>query len=776
MLDHRWNARRTMVVVALALVLSPSGTAAQASHNSQDVDVRVNGLLSRMSLAEKIGQLTQVGALPLSAEQRKELGDLLPDDPVSVEDHVRRGEAGSILWTTDPVFIAKLQHLAMEESRMKIPLLFGYDVIHGFRTIFPVPLAIAASWDPEVAENAQAVAAQEASAVGINWTFGPMVDIARDARWGRIVEGAGEDPYLGAAMARAQVLGFQGQKLGTPGRVVGSVKHFAGYGAAEGGRDYEEAFIPEEHLRNVYLPPFKAAIDAGVGTVMSAYLDLNDVPASGNRFLLRDVLRRDFGFKGFVVSDAFAVRDLQTHGFARDPQDAAYRGLTAGVNMDMGSLTYLNNLEPLVKSGKLSVTQIDDAVRPILETKIRMGLFEHPYPDASAAESVLTNPEHRKLARVTAQRTIVLLRNEHSLLPLKKTLSSVAVIGPMADSEKDIQGSWAIDNALKAVSVAEGIRAKLPNARVESLKGAYLQRKYASLVDKIFGVKPDGPLSDDQLKNELDKAVDMARHADTVVLVLGELSNMSGETASRASLDLGGNQQQLLEAVVATGKPVVLVLLSGRPVNISWAAEHVPAILEAWYPGTEGGNAIADVLFGDANPEGKLPVSWPRTTGQVPIYYAHNLTHLPESSTNFTSRYLDFATSPLYPFGYGLSYTQFAFSNLQLSQTTLAPRALLQVSVDVENTGHSSGKEVVQLYIHQRAGSASRPVRELKGFQKILLAPGEKKTAHFTLGKDELSFWSPESKAWVEESEAFDVWAGGDSNATLHASFQVAGK
>jgi beta-glucosidase len=776
MLDHRWNARRTMVVVALALVLSPSVTAAQASHNSQDVDVRVNGLLSRMSLAEKIGQLTQVGALPLSTEQRKELGDLLPDDPVSVEDHVRRGEAGSILWTTDPVFIAKLQHLAMEESRMKIPLLFGYDVIHGFRTIFPVPLAIAASWDPEVAENAQAVAAQEASAVGINWTFGPMVDIARDARWGRIVEGAGEDPYLGAAMARAQVLGFQGQKLGTPGRVVGSVKHFAGYGAAEGGRDYEEAFIPEEHLRNVYLPPFKAAIDAGVGTVMSAYLDLNDVPASGNRFLLRDVLHRDFGFKGFVVSDAFAVRDLQTHGFARDPQDAAYRGLTAGVNMDMGSLTYLNNLEPLVKSGKLSVTQIDDAVRPILETKIRMGLFEHPYPDASAAESVLTNPEHRKLARVTAQRTIVLLRNEHSLLPLKKTLSSVAVIGPMADSEKDIQGSWAIDNALKAVSVAEGIRAKLPNARVESTKGAYLQRKYASLVDKIFGVKPDGPLSDDQLKNELDKAVDMARHADTVVLVLGELSNMSGETASRASLDLGGNQQQLLEAVVATGKPVVLVLLSGRPVNISWAAEHVPAILEAWYPGTEGGNAIADVLFGDANPEGKLPVSWPRTTGQVPIYYAHNLTHLPESSTNFTSRYLDFATSPLYPFGYGLSYTQFAFSNLQLSQTTLAPRALLQVSVDVENTGHSSGKEVVQLYIHQRAGSASRPVRELKGFQKILLAPGEKKTAHFTLGKDELSFWSPESKAWVEESEAFDVWAGGDSNATLHASFQVAGK
>jgi beta-glucosidase len=776
MLDHRWNARRTVVFVALAFVLSPSGTAAQASHNSQDVDVRVNGLLSRMSLAEKIGQLTQVGALPLSAEQRKELGDLLPDDPVSVEDHVRRGEAGSILWTTDPVFIAKLQHLAMDESRMKIPLLFGYDVIHGFRTIFPVPLAIAASWDPEVAENAQAVAAQEASAVGINWTFGPMVDIARDARWGRIVEGAGEDPYLGAAMARAQVLGFQGQKLGTPGRVVGSVKHFAGYSAAEGGRDYEEAFIPEEHLRNVYLPPFKAAIDAGVGTVMSAYLDLNDVPASGNRFLLRDVLRRDFGFKGFVVSDAFAVRDLQTHGFARDPQDAAYRGLTAGVNMDMGSLTYLNNLEPLVKSGKLSVTQIDDAVRPILETKIRMGLFEHPYPDASAAESVLTNPEHRKLARVTAQRTIVLLRNEHSLLPLKKTLSSVAVIGPMADSEKDIQGSWAIDNALKAVSVAEGIRAKLPNARVESLKGAYLQRKYASLVDKIFGVKPDGPLSDDQLKIELDKAVDMARHADTVVLVLGELSNMSGETASRASLDLGGNQQQLLEAVVATGKPVVLVLLSGRPVNISWAAEHVPAILEAWYPGTEGGNAIADVLFGDANPEGKLPVSWPRTTGQVPIYYAHNLTHLPESSTNFTSRYLDFATSPLYPFGYGLSYTQFAFSNLQLSQTTLAPRALLQVSVDVENTGHSSGKEVVQLYIHQRAGSASRPVRELKGFQKILLAPGEKKTAHFTLGKDELSFWSPESKAWVEESEAFDVWAGGDSNATLHASFQVAGK
>jgi beta-glucosidase len=777
MLNTRSGSYRAFVVLVLTFALSSARAPAQVSSASgQQVDARVDALLSRMSLQEKIGQLTQVGALDLTPEQRKDLGDLLPEDSVSIEDHVRRGEAGSILWTTDPVFISKLQHLAMEETRMKIPLLFGYDVIHGFRTIFPVPLAMAASWDPDLAENAQSVAAQEASAVGINWTFGPMVDIARDARWGRIVEGAGEDPFLGAAMARAQVRGFQGQQLGTPGRVVGSVKHFAGYGAAEGGRDYDGAYISEEHLRNVYLPPFKAAIDAGVGTVMSAYLDLNDVPASGNRFLLRDVLRRDLGFKGFVVSDAMAVRDLQTHGFARDPQEAAFRGMTAGVNMDMASLTYLRNLESLVQSGKLSVAQIDDAVRPILEVKVRMGLFEHPYADSSAAEAILADPEHRRLARVAAQRTMVLLRNENSFLPLKKTLPSVAVIGPLADSEKEIQGSWGIEKAAKAVSVLEGVRAKLPNARVESVRGADLRRKYPSLVDKVFGIKPTVPLPEDQLKSELDEAVDAARRADTVVLVLGELANMSGEAASRASLDLPGNQQQLLEAVVATGKPVVLVLLNGRPLNISWAAERVPAILEAWYPGTEGGNAIADILFGDANPQGRLPVSWPRTTGQVPVYYAHNLTHQPESDKNFTSRYSDVSTSPLYPFGYGLGYTQFAFANLQLSQSTLAPGGSLQVSVDLENIGRGSGTEVVQLYIHQRAGSASRPVRELKGFQRVLLLPSEKKTVRFTVGKDELSFWSPEAKAWVEESEEFDVWAGGDSTASLHASFRVAGK
>jgi len=777
MLNARSNIHRAIAVLLLTFALSSSSASAQGSSASpQQVSARVNALLSRMSLQEKIGQLTQVGALDLKPDQRKELGDLLPEDSVSIEDHVRRGEAGSILWTTDPDFISKLQHVAMEESRIKIPLLFGFDVIHGFRTIFPVPLAMAASWDPDLVEKTQAVAAQEASAVGINWTFGPMVDIARDARWGRIVEGAGEDPFLGAAMARAEVRGFQGQQLGTPGRVLGSVKHFAGYGAAEGGRDYDGAYIPEELLRNIYLPPFKAAIDAGVGTVMSAYLDLNDIPASGNRFLLRDVLRRDFGFKGFVVSDAMAVRDLQTHGFARDPQDAAFRGLSAGVNMDMASLTYLRNLESLVQSGKLSVAQIDDAVRPILEVKIRMGLFEHPYADSSAAESILTDPEHRKLARVAAQRTMVLLRNQNSLLPLKKTLASVAVIGPLADSEKEIQGSWGVEKAAKAVSALEGVRAKLPRTRVESVKGADLQRKYPSLVDKVFGIKPTVPLSEDQLKNELDKAVEAARRADTVILVLGELSNMSGEAASRASLDLPGNQQQLLEAVVATGKPIVLVFLNGRPLNISWAAEHVPAILEAWYPGTEGGNAIADILFGDANPEGRLPVSWPRTTGQVPIYYAHNLTHQPEDDKNFTSRYLDVPTPPLYPFGYGLSYTPFAFSNLQLSQATLAPGESLQVSIDVENTGRSSGNEVVQLYVHQRAGSASRPVRELKGFQRALLAPSEKKTVRFTVGKDELSFWSPEAKAWVEESEEFDVWVGGDSTSSLHASFRVAGK
>ncbi len=746
-----------------ALLVSAASTAQQlpaAAVDDVEVSRRVESLLKQMTLQEKIGQITQIGPAPVGPE------NLQP------EDLIRQGRAGSVLWTIDSSQIRKMQEIAVQESRLKIPLLFGFDVIHGFKNVFPVPVGTASSWDPAMVERAQAMAAHEASVSGINWVFGPMVDIARDPRWGRIVEGAGEDPYLGAAMARAQVLGFQGPRLGTPQRVLASVKHFAGYGAAEGGRDYDASYIPEALFRNVYLRPFQAAIDAGVGTVMSAYMDLNDVPASGNKWLLEEVLRRDMGFRGFVISDAWAVASLAVHGYARDPEDAAFRGLTAGVNMDMGSETYLRHVAKLVESGKLPVAVLDRMVREILAVKLRLGLFEHPYGDLASKEKVLNDPEHRAATRVAAQRSMVLLRNESGALPLKKTLTSLAVIGPIADSTEEIKGSWTAEWS-PGVSVLEGLRNKLPHARIEFVRGGDMQRLFPMPWDAEQGKKATPLMAEPEMRREVAKAVEAAKRAETVVLVLGERADMSGEAASRASLALPGNQQELLQAVVATGKPVALVLLNGRPLEIAWAAEHVPAILEAWYPGSEGGNAIADVLFGDVNPGGKLPISWPRVTGQVPAYYNHNLTHSPEDAPGFTSRYADFVTAPLYPFGYGLSYTAFAFSNLTLDRKAIGVSGTLQVSVDVENRGGVAGDEVVQLYIHQKAGSASRPARELKGFERIALAPAERKTVRFSLAKEELKFWSPQARAWVVEPEEFDVWVGGDSKAPLHADFKV---
>ena len=756
----RTTARRIAIFLLCLVPLA----AAQPSGPMPDAEVnrRVDALLHQMTLQEKIGQLTQLS------------GMLTTPAGAQTPARIRQGLGGSVLWLKDPAAINRLQHMAVDESRLHIPLLFGYDVIHGFHTTFPVPLAMAASWDPALVEQEQSAAAQEASAVGIRWTFAPMVDIARDARWGRIVEGAGEDPYLGAAMARAQVRGFQGPYLGSAGHMLACAKHFAGYGAAEGGRDYDSSYVPEERLRNVYFPPFHAALEAGVGSFMSAYMDLNDVPASGNSFLLHDVLRRDWGFAGFVVSDAFAVRNLVTHGFARDPADAAYRALTAGVNMDMASATYLANLPALVQEGKIPQATIDAAVRPILAAKIRLGLFEHPYADLARVQQVLNAPQHLQLARVAAQRTLVLLRNENGLLPLRKNVGTLAVIGPLADAPGEI-GSWTADADLKqAVTVLQGIRNKLGSgARIEYASGPEIRRTFAGPFDAMLNPHPAPPQTPEQAQAAFEQAVATARRADTVIMVLGETARMSGEAASRASLKLPGRQEELLQAVAALGKPVVLVLISGRPLDLRWASAHIPAILEAWYPGTEGGNAIADALFGDVNPGGKLPVSWPRSVGQEPLYYDHNLTHLPETSPRFTSRYWDEASSPLYPFGYGLSYTTFAFSNLRLSAPQVRVGEPLQVSVDVRNTGARAGDEVVQLYIHQEAGSASRPARELKGFERVRLAPGEKKTVRFTLGRNELSFWSPQAKQWVEEAEPFDLWAGGDSTATLHASFNV---
>jgi len=759
------------LVITLVLFDLPVLARVSVSQRSQSIDRRVDALLSQMTLEEKVGQVHQLFYFTQFMK------------PEAIEPDIRAGKVGSLLFLTDPALINRFQKVAVENSRLKIPLLFGFDVIHGFHTIFPVPLAMASSWDPALVEQAQSVAAREARAVGIHWTFAPMVDIARDPRWGRIVEGAGEDPFLGARMAAAHVRGFQGTDPSSPDHVLACMKHFAGYGAGSGGRDYDSAYIADAELYNVYLPPFKAAVDAGVGSAMSAYMDLNDVPATGNSFLLRDVLRKQWGFKGFVVSDAEAVGNLVTHGFAEDRSDAAYRALTAGVDLEMSfpgnsiASAYSSSLTKLIAEGRVTKDLLDEAVRRILEAKFKLGLFENPYVDESRVASIHNNPEHRRLARVAAQRSMVLLRNEGNLLPLVKSdpkVSSVAVIGPLADSKRDIRGSWSfVDDVKSAVTVLEGIRAKLGSSvKVEYAPGVDIARVYPSPFGIIQGSRP-APWSETQKREEFEKAVSVARSSDVIILVLGEHEDMSGEAASQSSIELPGRQLELLKTISALGKPLVLVLINGRPLEISWAASNVSAILEAWHPGSEGGNAVADILYGDATPGGKLPVTWPRSAAQIPIYYAHNLTQEPETRKNFTSRYWDIPSSPLYPFGYGLSYTTFSFSNLRVSKPEIKVGESTEVLVDVENTGRRAGEEVAQLYIHQRFGSASRPVRELKGFERVALAPGQKKTIRFTLGKPELTYWSGAVKDWVQEPAAFDLWVGADATAVLATTLRV---
>ncbi len=742
--------------------------AAQTNLIRQESKQRAEALLKQMTVDEKVGQLNQSSGVVMPM-----LGSQKPDDLIV------QGKVGSILWLIDVKEINRLQHLAVEQTRLHIPILFGFDVIHGYRTVFPVPLAMASSWDPDVEEAAQKFAGSDARAAGIQWTFTPMVDIARDARWGRIVEGAGEDPYLGSAMARAQVRGFQGAELG-PDSVVACVKHFAGYGAADGGRDYDSSYIPEVLFRNVYLPPFHAAQQAGAGSFMSAYMDLNDVPATGNRWLLTDVLRKEWGFQGFVVSDAFAVGSLETHGYAANAPDAAYKAISAGLNMDMASQTYTHNLAKLVAEGKVSEAELDKAVLPILAIKYQLDLFDHPYVDESKVELMLNRREGLDLERKIASRSMVLLKNENQTLPLAKTLKKVAVIGPLADSTRDIEGGWTVEGLFGSggkshpVTVLAGLKNKLGSgAQITYVPGPIPTREFPSLFDTIQGKKPQPPPSAAEVADWLAKTKSAAADADVIVAVMGELADMSSESASRATLDLPGIQQQMLETISQTGKPVVLVLENGRPLDIRWAAAHVPAILEAWYPGTEGGNAVADVLFGDVNPGGKLPVSWPRAAGQEPLYYNHNLTHEPEDRPAFTSRYWDLSSKPLYPFGYGLSYTTFQFANARLTKNSTKADEGTELQVDVTNTGSIAGDEVVQVYIHQRAGTASRPVRQLKGFRRIPLRPGETQTLRFPLGKDELKFWSPETKEWQVEPGTFDVWVGEDSSATLHMELSV---
>jgi beta-glucosidase len=741
-------------------VVSAHQTSGPVSSSSSDQEARAfaASLVAKMTLEEKIGQMTQV---PLNSK---------PDRPA--DEMARDGQVGSFLFITDAAEINRLQHVAVEQSRLHIPLLFGFDVIHGFRTIYPVPLAMAASWDPAVAERAQSMAAKEASATGVRWTFGPMVDIARDPRWGRIMEGAGEDPFLGSRMAEAQVRGFQGEYLGAPDHILACVKHFAGYGAASGGRDYEESNISDEQLWNVYLPPFHAAIEAGAGSLMSAYMDLNGVPATGNHFLLHDVLRDDWGFKGFVVSDWESVRSLTTHGFASDDEDAAVRGVNAGVDMEMTSHTFRDELPAALHQGLVTEATVDTAVEDILIAKYKLGLFKKPYIDVANAASQMVTPEQREASRQAATRSAVLLRNEGNLLPLSKKYKSIALIGMLADSKADIMGSWSLAaHPADSVTVLEGLRKRFsPGVKIAYTKGVEIEREQESIFDAQFS-SPKPTLKTEAEKDaEFHHAIDLIKQSDVAVLVLGELQSMSGERASRSSLMLPGKQEELLEAAVATGKPVVLVLLNGRPLNITWASEHVPAILEAWYPGTEGGDAIADLLSGDANPGGKLPVAWPRSVGQIPINYARNLTQIPDA---LNERYWDGTSAPLYPFGYGLSYSSFTVGNLQLAEPTVHAGSKLQVSVDVQNTSSRDGDEVVELYTHQRAGSASRPVRELKGFERVSLKAHEKRTVTLALDTKDLGFWSPQTHHWSMEPGKFDVWVGSDENATDHADFQL---
>jgi beta-glucosidase len=738
---------------------------AQAPTTVQDNE-RANALLKQMTTEEKIGQLNQPFYFKVPVVGIK-------SDSVSFEDRVRREEVGSFLFLTDPKEINRLQKIALTETRLHIPILFGFDVIHGFDTEWPVPIATAASWDPAQAEAGQAMAAEEAGHAGLRWSFAPMLDIARDPRWGRISEGAGEDPYLGAAMARAQVFGFQGRP-GSPRPFMATIKHFAGYGAAEGGRDYDAAYISEEQMQNVYLPPFRAGIEAGAGTVMSAYMDLNDVPAAGNVRLLHDLLREQMGFKGFIVSDAFAVGSLVTQGFAKDRLDAAARGAAAGVNMDMGSATYLENMKTLVDSGKVTAAQLDDLVRPILAAKYHLGLFEHPYADATDGTHAEMLAKHRAAERMAAARTAVLLRNEGGVLPLSKSVKKVAVIGPLGNSGGDMNGPWSLTaKGEDSVSVYAGMKAKLPGADVEFAEGVQIAKTFASSFDGLFGPKIETPWSADEAASQMKQALDLAAKSDVVVMTLGELAGMDFEYSSRSSLTLPGKQQELLEKISAMGKPVVLLLFSTRPLDLTWASEHVPTIMDCYFGGTEAGNAVADLLVGDAVPGGKLPVTWPRTAGQIPVYYAHTTSHKPYDSKEFTSRYWDLETSPLYPFGHGLSYSSFMISDLKLSAKNSPLDGSIQATATVTNTGKIAADEVVQLYLHQKYGSASRPVRELKGFKRVTLQPGEKQEVSFAIGHDERNYWSAAKNGWVVEPSEFDVWVGDSSTATLHDSFTV---
>lgn len=712
------------------------------SQRPQDVEQRVNALLARMTLEEKLGQLQQLDG--------EGAGNFRPEHL----DLIRKGLLGSTLNVRGAQRTNQVQRVAMNESRLKIPVLFGFDVIHGYRTIFPIPLGEASSWDPALAERSAAVAAQEANNVGLRWTFAPMVDIARDPRWGRITEGAGEDPFLGAAFARARVRGFQGDDYGAADKVLACAKHWVAYGDAEGGRDYNTTDLSENTLREIYFPPFKAAVDAGVGTLMSSFNAINGVPATANAFTLTKVLRQEWKFDGFVVSDYTSVKELINHGVAGNEEQAAALALNAGVEMEMVSRSYNQFGPQLLKQNKITQATVDEAVRRILRIKFRLGLFDRPYTDEAREPNALLRPESIRLAREIAGRSMVLLKNERETLPLNKNIGSVAVIGPLADDRRAPLGWWAGDGKEEnTVTPLAGIKAKVsPQTMVLYAKGCDVK---------------------DESTAGFQEAVNIAKQADVALLFVGETHDMVGEAASRATLDLPGRQMELVQAIHATGKPTIVVLVNGRPLSIGWIVNNAPAILESWMGGTESGNAIADILFGDVNPGAKLPVTFPRSVGQVPIYYNHmNTGRPPEAENRYTSKYYDLPWTPLFPFGYGLSYTKFKISNLQLSAPRINANGKVTVTVAVENTGRRAGVEVVQLYIRDPVATMTRPVKELKGFQRISLQPGEKRRVEFVLGPEHLGFWNREMRYVVEPGE-FRVMVGANSAEVIEAKFEV---
>jgi len=711
------------------------------------IDSKVAALLAKMTLEEKIGQMTQYHQWKqMDADKKKDITD---------------GKIGSFLNLFGAKNTNETQKIAVEETRLHIPLIFGLDVIHGYKTIFPIPLAEDCAWNPELLEKCAAVAAKEASAAGVRWTFAPMVDVSREPRWGRISEGSGEDPTLGTILQPARVRGFQGKSLSDSGSIAACAKHYVGYGAPVAGREYNTTDMSEISLREIHLPPFKACVEAGVRTLMSAFNDLNGVPASGNKHTIRDILKTEWGFKGFVVSDWASVEQLVDHGYAADKKDAAMKGVIAGVDMDMVSNVYKDNIAELIKEKKLPLALVDDAARRVLKVKYELGLFDNPYVDEAKEESLTLTPENLDLALKEAEQSIVLLKNEKNLLPLSKDVKTIAVIGSLADSKRDPLGAWDCrgEDALdKVITVLDGLKVKA---------GTGAKVLYA----------PGVGTADNATDKVLQEAVNTAKQAQVAIVVAGETQDMSGEASARTSLNLPGRQEEMLKAIKATGVPVVLVLMNGRPLTIPWEVDNIPAIVETWFLGTQHGAAVANVLFGDTNPSGKLVVTFPRNVGQVPIYYAQKNTGRPNiGKMKWESKYIDSVNSPQFPFGFGLSYTQYVYSNLTLDSKSVNPAGKITVTVDVKNTGSVAGAEIVQLYIHDFYASVTQPVKKLMDFKRVELKPGESQTVEFTLPASKLGFYNEQGK-YVIEPGKFNVWVGKDSSdETLKDSFTLAAR